>query len=379
MSGAARKPRQRCGLIDWTGHVFDCQNHDFPLGTARRAASVGGHRSGDRRVAARRGSRTLERAGPSGDDRRSDDLQDALDTNSNLDRASVWIGGFVVRRDGPAGDGNIAGDRCNGEPILSDRVGGLPVGLGDDSLRQQLAAQGLSVCLRTVQHSPFLLHDRGIDRGGLGSPATCPPLGLIPELARFLRPFAAADLDATAAAGALIARFGTPARALCASDGALHETLPGQTIANAIVAARALVDFAHSTVVANELLDPASPPFARYLTATLGPEEHEVLLAIFLDAEGRYLADERIGGGDFHSIEVRMRPLAARAIELGANGLLLAHNHPSGNPQPSALDRQATNRIAEIMGHIEVNLVDHLVVGRQGVFSIARNALIWER
>lgn len=140
-----------------------------------------------------------------------------------------------------------------------------------------------------------------------------------------------------------------------------------------------MVDFGHSTVLANERLEPASNPFARYLTATLGSENDEVLLAIFLDADGRYLADERTGNGDISSLEVRLRPLAARAFELGAHGLLLAHNHPSGDSQPSEADRAATRRIAEVLAHIEVQLIDHLVVGRCDVFSIARDAMVWSR
>lgn len=129
--------------------------------------------------------------------------------------------------------------------------------------------------------------------------------------------------------------------------------------------------------MANERLDPESQPFVRYLAATLGFEPCEVLLAVFLDADGRYLADERMGAGDISSLEVRLRPLASRAFELGAQSLVLAHNHPSGDPNPSEADRRATERISDILSVLEVRLIDHLVVCRGGVFSIARDALVW--
>lgn len=129
--------------------------------------------------------------------------------------------------------------------------------------------------------------------------------------------------------------------------------------------------------MANERLDTQSPPFVRYLAATLGAEEREILLAVFLDADGGYLADERMGAGDISSLEVRLRPLASRAFELGAYGLLLAHNHPSGDANPSETDRQATERMADILSLLEVRLIDHLIVCSGSVFSIASDAMIW--
>lgn len=129
--------------------------------------------------------------------------------------------------------------------------------------------------------------------------------------------------------------------------------------------------------MANERLDAQSPPFVRYLAATLGAEKQEVLLAVFLDADGSYLADERMGAGDIWSLEVRLRPLASRAFELGAHGLLLAHNHPSGDASPSEADRQATERMADILSLLEVRLIDHLVVCRGSVFSIAQDTMVW--
>lgn len=127
----------------------------------------------------------------------------------------------------------------------------------------------------------------------------------------------------------------------------------------------------------NERLDAQSQPFVRYLAATLGFEEREVLLAVFLDADGRYLADERMGAGDISSFEVRLRPLASRSFELGAHGLLLAHNHPSGDAKPSGADLRATERMADILSLLEVRLIDHLVVCRGSVFSISLDAMVW--
>ncbi|MFH1087695.1 MAG: JAB domain-containing protein, partial [Chloroflexota bacterium] len=59
-----------------------------------------------------------------------------------------------------------------------------------------------------------------------------------------------------------------------------------------------------------------------------------------------------------------------------AAGLLLVHNHPSGHPQPSAEDKQITQTIAEATRAIDIRVVDHLIVTRDGYFSFVENRLL---
>jgi DNA repair protein RadC len=65
-----------------------------------------------------------------------------------------------------------------------------------------------------------------------------------------------------------------------------------------------------------------------------------------------------------------VRPLVERALELGAAGFLLAHNHPSGRCRPSADDVSGTLRLAEVAEALELSLIDHLIVTRTRVFSM---------
>jgi DNA repair protein RadC len=68
--------------------------------------------------------------------------------------------------------------------------------------------------------------------------------------------------------------------------------------------------------------------------------------------------------------------LVKKALEYNAGAIILAHNHPSGVPEPSRADISITKRIYEAMDLIEVKLLDHFVVSTEGVTSMAEQGLI---
>jgi DNA repair protein RadC len=87
---------------------------------------------------------------------------------------------------------------------------------------------------------------------------------------------------------------------------------------------------------------------------------HEELHVALLDAEMRLLKRTTIpGGGD--SVELPLRALMTEALALDARCLVIAHNHPCGDPTPSQADKAVTRRLAEIAGALEIRLLDHLV------------------
>lgn len=92
--------------------------------------------------------------------------------------------------------------------------------------------------------------------------------------------------------------------------------------------------------------------------------------AIFLDARRNYLADVSLGLGNSATLTLRMRELFARALAVGAEGLVVAHNHPSGDCRPSANDISATLRLKEIAGALDIELIDHLILTERSVYSM---------
>lgn len=102
---------------------------------------------------------------------------------------------------------------------------------------------------------------------------------------------------------------------------------------------------------------------ARYLMARLAGESREVMGALLLDAKNHLLRDAVVFRGAPTHAAVAPQPLFRQAILAGATGLVLYHNHPSGDPEPSADDRATTARFATAGREIGIEVRDHLVVG----------------
>ena len=86
----------------------------------------------------------------------------------------------------------------------------------------------------------------------------------------------------------------------------------------------------------------------------------ELFQVAHLDGEGRVL--ELTGSaGDPTSVELPIAAILRRAIMLGARGMMIAHNHPSGDPTPSPADLETTRRLAETARDLDLRIYDHLI------------------
>jgi DNA repair protein RadC len=89
----------------------------------------------------------------------------------------------------------------------------------------------------------------------------------------------------------------------------------------------------------------------------------EAIVVIHLDDERNILAMtiERPGGSE--EVELPIRTILEKALRLGATGIIVSHNHPSGDPRPSAADESATRALAAAAVGVGIRLHDHLVFG----------------
>ena len=78
----------------------------------------------------------------------------------------------------------------------------------------------------------------------------------------------------------------------------------------------------------------------------------------------------RLVRGGIDCVEVETRTLAIDALAFGAHGIVMAHNHPSGDPTPSAHDLAHVRRATLALAGIEVRMIDHLIVASGGVVSL---------
>lgn len=108
-----------------------------------------------------------------------------------------------------------------------------------------------------------------------------------------------------------------------------------------------------------------------YLVARCAHLPHEVFGAIFLDTKHHIPAIEHLFSGTIDGCEVHSRVVAKRALDLNAAAVILFHNHPSGNPEPSDADRQVTERLKQALRLFDIRVLDHLVIGGHQHTSLA--------
>ncbi len=164
-------------------------------------------------------------------------------------------------------------------------------------------------------------------------------------------------------AAALLARHRTLARLLEQSPESLARTLGRDSpVAAMIVAARAAASEAMRTGVAGRRIGSGDRRLIRYLRSSMGALRDEVLRVLFLDASHRLIADEQLQHGTLGQLAIYPRTIFRRAIELDAAAVILVHNHPSGDPTPSASDVESTERLAAIGHALDVEVLEHIVV-----------------
>lgn len=123
-----------------------------------------------------------------------------------------------------------------------------------------------------------------------------------------------------------------------------------------------------------ELTSPAAT--SKYLIFKLGSAERECFAAIFLDNRHRVLAYEELFYGTIDGASVHPREVVKAALKHNAAAIILAHNHPSGTPEPSEEDRRVTQRLREALALVDIRVLDHIVVGGAETTSFAERGLI---
>jgi DNA repair protein RadC len=106
-----------------------------------------------------------------------------------------------------------------------------------------------------------------------------------------------------------------------------------------------------------------------YCRAAMQFEGREQFRVLFLNQKNRLLADEVMSQGTVDRTAVYPREIVRRALVHEATAIILAHNHPSGDPTPSPQDEQLTAEIIKTCQSINVTVHDHLVIGREDVAS----------
>ena len=117
--------------------------------------------------------------------------------------------------------------------------------------------------------------------------------------------------------------------------------------------------------------------FARTLMDEMSDFDQEHLVAVYLDGRNQIIKKRTIFVGTVNSASANPREILHFAVKTWAAGILITHNHPSGDPRPSDADVVFTERMENACDYIGVNLVDHIIVGQQRYFSFQESGLMF--
>ena len=183
--------------------------------------------------------------------------------------------------------------------------------------------------------------------------------------------------DTKPIAKALIARFGSYGAVLRAEVDALVQVEGVREVT--AVALRAVADAAER-LAREEVIDrPVLSSWDRlvaYLRIAMTHHDTERFRVLFLDVKNTLIADEEQQTGTVNHTPVYPREVVKRALELGASAIILVHNHPSGDPEPSKADIRMTNEVRDAGAKLGIALHDHVVVAKGGHTSFKSMGLL---
>jgi DNA repair protein RadC len=183
--------------------------------------------------------------------------------------------------------------------------------------------------------------------------------------------------QAAAWSEALIAEFGTLPAALAVGTADRARTI-GAEPARFLESINTAVLHCLRLPITERPVISTSQQLIDYLRTDLANLIHERFRVLFLTAQNELMADDLVWDGTVGEAPAYPREVVKRALEVGATGIILVHNHPSGNHQPSKGDLEATRRIADAAMMMGVCLHDHIVISRAGWSSMRRLGLLDE-
>lgn len=113
---------------------------------------------------------------------------------------------------------------------------------------------------------------------------------------------------------------------------------------------------------------------ARMVRGFIGDDPREVIAAVYLDSRHKPIAIHQVSVGTVDASLAAPREVFCPAVALAATAVVIAHNHPSGDPTPSAEDRAVTERMRAAGELLGIQLLDHVVVGSARYYSFAEQA-----
>jgi len=163
-----------------------------------------------------------------------------------------------------------------------------------------------------------------------------------------------------------------PKKLILSEEDGTYNIKPNITKQEIIALANQLIDtlFAKGEII-------TSPEDTRsYLKVQLGHLEHEVFAVLLLNNKHQIIHFEKLFRGTIDGASVYPREIVKLALKHNAAAIIISHNHPSGNPEPSDADINITNRVKEACALVDIRLLDHIIVGSGKSASLAERGVL---
>ena len=113
-----------------------------------------------------------------------------------------------------------------------------------------------------------------------------------------------------------------------------------------------------------------------YCYLTMGFKQQEYHRILYLDSRNNLIVDDLVSMGHINNTQISSRDVVRKSLEYDAASLILIHNHPTGNTNPSKEDIDATMALADLLASIDVRLHDHVIVSENSFYSFRNNQII---
>lgn len=120
----------------------------------------------------------------------------------------------------------------------------------------------------------------------------------------------------------------------------------------------------------------SSMEIANYLREKLGKEKKEHVMLVMLDSQNNLIDFKSISTGTLNSSLIHPREIFAPAIRSLATHIIIAHNHPSGNLEPSVEDLKVTQRLHSVGKTVGIEMIDHIIISKEGYTSLREQGLL---
>ena len=198
------------------------------------------------------------------------------------------------------------------------------------------------------------------------------------EVFELLLTFAIPRKDTKGLSKNLLKRFGSHKGILSADRKELEQIggLGRQSATYLKVLSEYIKYYFEDQVEKNEIQFTTLDQMVKYLEAVIGNNKNEVVKVLYLNSENKMIHTELIDAGTVNESYLNCRRIAETALISKSTSVIIAHNHPGGVPEPSENDNIITEKIAEALKLIGIDLQDHIIIAGEGFYSYRQQEIL---